>query len=52
MSPKKGKCTPEIYWLRNFQWWFLNVAQVLLETDEIKIVWVQSRAMKMMDYGE
>ena len=52
MPPKKGKCTLEIYRLRNFQRWFLSVALVLLEMDEIKMEQVQSRAMKMLDYGE
>lgn len=52
MMPQKGKCTLEIHELRNFHGWFLNVAQVLLEMDEIKLEQVPTRAMKMVDYGE
>lgn len=47
--PQKGKRAPEIYRLRNFLGWFLNVVQVELEMGEIKMEQVQIRAMQMVD---
>lgn len=46
------KDTVEIRRLINFQGQFLNVAQVPLEMNEIKMEQVESRAVQMIDYGK